>query len=110
MPNARALAFPSVCSRIQPLTILEAKATCLPIIVADACAGRDEVADGETGFWFKSQNVDNLANKLERLKDDGLITTMSNASYNSFWSDRPTMARHIKRFGAVYADMIARRA
>ena len=109
MRDARALVFPSVWYEGQPLTILEAKATGLPIVVSDACAGRDEVDDGETGFWFKSQDVDALAAKLERLKDDDLITKMSHASYDRFWSDPPTMARHIERLGAVYADMLARR-
>ena len=110
MREARALVFPSLWYEGQPLTVLEAKATGLPIIVSDACAGRDEVEDGETGFWFKSQNVDDLANKLEWLKDDDLITKMSNASHDKFWSDPPTMARHIERIGAVYAEMMARRA
>jgi glycosyltransferase involved in cell wall biosynthesis len=109
MRDARALAFPSVWYEGQPLTVLEAKATGLPVVVSDACAGRDEVADGETGFWFKSQDADDLATKLERLKDDELITKMSNESYDRFWSDPPTMARHIERIGAVYADMMARR-
>ena len=64
------MAFPSVWYEGQPLTILEAKATGLPIVVSDACAGRDEVEDGVTGFWFKSQDPDDLAAKLERLKDN----------------------------------------
>lgn len=110
MRDARALVFPSLWYEGQPLTVLEAKATGLPIIVSDVCAGRDEVADGETGFWFKSQDADDLAIKLEQLKDDDLITKMSNASYDRFWSNPPTMARHIERIGAVYQDMMARRA
>jgi glycosyltransferase involved in cell wall biosynthesis len=110
MRDARALVFPSLWYEGQPLTILEAKATGLPIIVSDVCAGRDEVADGETGFWFKSQDADDLAIKLELLKDDDLIRKMSIASYDRFWSDPPTMARHIERIGAVYEDMMARRA
>ncbi|MGO8737761.1 glycosyltransferase family 4 protein [Rhodoblastus sp.] len=109
MRSARALVFPSLWYEGQPLTVLEAKATGLPIVVSDACAGRDEVADGETGFWFKSQDADDLARKLERLKDDALVTKMSNAAYDSFWADPPTMARHVARIGAVYEDMIARR-
>lgn len=108
MRDARALIFPSVWYEGQPLTVLEAKATGLPIVVSDACAGRDEVDHGETGFWFKSQSIEDLTSKLEQLKDDALITRMSNASYDRFWADPPTIARHIERLGIVYDDMIAR--
>ena len=109
MRDARVLVFPSVWYEGQPLTVLEAKATGLPIIVSDACAGRDEVEDGVSGFWFKSQDSDDLAAKLERLKDDALVTTMSNEAYDSYWADPPTMARHIERLGALYTEMAARR-
>ncbi|HUO54350.1 MAG TPA: glycosyltransferase family 4 protein [Rhodoblastus sp.] len=110
MRAARVLVFPSLWYEGQPLTVLEAKATGLPIVVSDACAGRDEVDDGETGFWFRSQDADDLAEKLERLKDDALVTRMSNASYERFWSDPPTMARHVDRVGALYEQMMKRRA
>ncbi len=109
MRNARALAFPSLWYEGQPLTVLEAKATGLPIVVSDACAGRDEVDDGETGFWFRSQDADDLADKLEKLKDDELVAKMSNAAYDRFWADPPTMARHVARLGAVYENMTSRR-
>ncbi len=107
--SARALVFPSLWYEGQPLTVLEAKAAGLPIVVSDACAGRDEVDDGETGFWFRSQDADDLADKLERLKDDELIVRMSHAAHDRFWADPPTMARHVARLGAVYEDMMARR-
>jgi len=108
MREARALVFPSVWLEGQPLTVLEAKATGLPVIVSDACAGRDEVQDGETGFWFESQNARDLAAKIERLKDDALVARMSNAAYDRFWADPPTMSRHVVRLEEVYMGMIAR--
>jgi glycosyltransferase involved in cell wall biosynthesis len=110
MRDARVLAFPSVWYEGQPLTVLEAKAAGLPIVVSDACAGRDEVADGETGFWFKSQDVDDLAAKLARFKDDALVRKMSKAAYDRFWADPPTMARHIERISGVYAQALGRGA
>ncbi|WP_298358425.1 glycosyltransferase family 4 protein [Rhodoblastus sp.] len=109
MRSARALVFPSLWYEGQPLTVLEAKAAGLPIVISDACAGRDEVDDGETGFWFRSQDADDLADKLERLKDDELIVRMSNAAHDRFWADPPTMARHVARLAAVYEDMMSRR-
>jgi glycosyltransferase involved in cell wall biosynthesis len=110
MRGARALVFPSVWYEGQPLTVLEAKATGLPVVVSDACAGRDEVDDGETGFWFESQNVQKLAARLEALKDDALVARMSDAAYDRFWAEPPTMARHIARLEAVYDGMIRSRS
>ena len=46
MRAARALVFPSLWFEGQPLTVLEAKALGTPVIVADQCAGRDEIEDG----------------------------------------------------------------
>jgi glycosyltransferase involved in cell wall biosynthesis len=106
MREARALVFPSLWYEGQPLTVLEAKATGLPVVVSDACAGRDEVKDGVNGFWFRSQDADDLAAKLEKLKDDELISKMSRASYDQFWTRPPTLAAHIEQICAVYAGMV----
>jgi hypothetical protein len=31
---------------------------------------------------------------------------MSNAAHEQFWSDPPTLARHVERLGAVYAGIL----
>ena len=54
MRGARALVFPSVWYEGQPLTVFEALAVGTPVVVSDACAGREAVADGRDGFWFRS--------------------------------------------------------
>jgi glycosyltransferase involved in cell wall biosynthesis len=110
MRAARALVFPSLWYEGQPLTVLEAKAVGTPVIVSDGCAGRESVDDGVTGLWFESGDVDSLARALTKAKDDALIASMSQASYDAFWSDPPTLARHVERIGAVYADILARAA
>ncbi len=110
MREARALVFPSLWFEGQPLTVLEAKAMGTPTIVSDGCAGRDEVVDGETGFWFEGASVDSLAKALEKSKDDKLLADMSRAAYEAFWSDPPTPARHVERLEAVYSGALAKRA
>ena len=70
MRRARALVFPSVWYEGQPLTVYEALACGAPVIVSDACAGREAVADGEPGFWFRSGDPDDLAAHLRRLRDE----------------------------------------
>lgn len=107
---ARALVFPSIWYEGQPLTVLEAKAMGTPVIVSDACAGREEVENETTGLWFKSGDCYALARAMTRLRDDAVVSSISRAAYDSYWRDPPTLERHVQRIVAVYGDMLARRA
>lgn len=102
MRQARALVFPSVWYEGQPLTVYEALASGLPVLVSDACAGREAVVDGETGFWFRSSDVDALAAHLVRLKDDAVAAQMGRAAYDRYWANPLTLDRHLDRIEAVY--------
>lgn len=104
--KARALVFPSLWYEGQPLTVLEAKASGTPAIVSDVCAGRESIADGETGLWFRSNDADDLARALVALKDDATARRMSAAAYADYWRDPPTLERHVERLLAVYEQMI----
>ncbi len=66
--------FPSLWYEGQPLTVLEAKGLGTPVIVADGCAGREEIEDGVSGLWFKGGDADDLARALERIGNDALVT------------------------------------
>lgn len=106
MRAARALVFPSLWYEGQPLTVLEAKALGLPIVVSDACAGRDEVENGVTGLWFKSGDVDDLARALAALCDDARATAMSHAAYRAYWAEPRTLERHVDGLVAIYQGML----
>lgn len=104
---ARALVFPSRWYEGQPLTVLEAKASGTPVIVSDVCAGREEIADGETGLWFRSGDAADLARALKTMQDDAVVRRMSNAAYAAYWRDPPTLARHVERLERAYRGMLA---
>lgn len=107
MRAARALVFPSLWYEGQPLTVLEAKALGAPVIVSDACASRDEIADGVEGLWFKSGDAASLATSIERLKDDALAHRFGAAAYRSYWANPPTLQRHVDETLRVYRKMLA---
>ena len=109
MRAARALVFPSFWYEGQPLTVLEAKSLGVPVIVSDACAGREEVEDGVTGLWFKSQDVPDLTRALEAMRDDERVAAMSHAAYAAYWRRPPTLDLHVKRITAVYSQMLTAR-
>jgi glycosyltransferase involved in cell wall biosynthesis len=108
--GARALVFPSLWYEGQPLTVLEAKGLGTPVIVADGCAGREEIEDGVSGLWFKGGDADDLARALTQIRDDGLVAHLSQGAYAGFWSDPPTLTRHIERITAVYGAMLSRKS
>ena len=109
MREARALVFPSVWYEGQPLTVYEALACGAPVIVSDACAGREAVEDGETGFWFRSGDANALAAHLRRLSDDALADRMGRAAHARFWAAPLSLESHLDRLSAVY-DLVLREA
>ncbi|GJD96795.1 glycosyltransferase family 4 protein [Methylobacterium iners] len=102
MRGARALVFPSVWYEGQPLTVYEALACGTPVIVSDACAGREAVEDGENGFWFRSGDPEALAAHLRRLSDDTLAARMGRAAYDRYWLAPLTLDSHLDRLAEVY--------
>ena len=108
--QASALVFPSVWYEGLPLSVLEAQGLGVPVIVSDACAGRESVVDGVTGLWFKSGDVDDLARALATTRDGNTMRAMSNAAYCHFWADPPTLDAHLGKLTALYRDVLNRPA
>ena len=106
MRQARALVFPSVWYEGQPLTVYEALACGTPVIVSDACAGREAVVDGATGFWFRSGDPEALAAHLRRLSDDGLAARMGRAAHARYWAAPLSLDTHLDRLGGVYETVM----
>jgi glycosyltransferase involved in cell wall biosynthesis len=107
MRAARALVFPSLWYEGQPLTVMEAKAMGTPVVVSDGCAGREEIADGRSGLWFKNGDAGSLAAALTRLKDDRLVESLSQGAYGDFWGNPPSLARHVETVVGIYRGMLA---
>jgi len=107
MREARALVFPSVWYEGQPLTVYEALAVGTPVIVSDACAGREAVVDGTNGLWFRSGDPVNLAAALARLSDDRTACAMAAAAHARYWARPLTLDRHLDELTRVYKQALA---
>lgn len=107
--QARALVFPSLWYEAQPLAVREAAALGIPAIVSDGCAARDEVADGVTGLWFRSGDVNDLAAKMSVLNDDETVRRLGRAAYERYWAHPATMDDHVSRLEAVYRQVLEKR-
>ncbi len=108
MRSARALVFASVLYESQPLVVLEAAALGLPAVVPDSSAARETVTDGVTGLWFKSQDIDDLTEKLRLLCQDELVEKLGDQAYRQYWSSPRNLETHIKNLLDIYADIMKR--
>lgn len=108
MRAARALVFPSVWFEGQPLIVLEALASGTPVIVSDACAGRESVTHGSNGLWFRARDVDDLSAALAVLADDTRAAEMSARAHAGYWASPLTLARHLDGLEAIYAEVATR--
>ena len=64
MKNSRALILPSIWYENFPVSVVEAFATGLPVIVSDAGTLPELVDDGVTGFVFRSGDAADLSSKV----------------------------------------------
>lgn len=107
--RARAVVGASPIYETQGLSVLEAAAEGVPAVVSDVTAGREAVADGVTGLWFRSGDVDDLAAKLATFQaDPQLAGRMGRAAYERFWAERWDLPTHVGRLEAIYRAALAR--
>jgi glycosyltransferase involved in cell wall biosynthesis len=66
LTRATVFAMPSI-AELQSISTMEAMASGLPVVAANAMALPHLVHDGENGFLFEPGNVDDLAEKLTRV-------------------------------------------
>jgi glycosyltransferase involved in cell wall biosynthesis len=101
--GARAAVSASLWYETQGLTTLEAAAHGVPAIVPDVSVAREAVADGVSGLWFRSGDVDDLAEKLARLgQQPELASSLGRAAYERFWSGEWDLGDHLGRLEAIY--------
>ncbi len=85
MQKARLLIFPSECYEGFPVTIVEAMASGLPLIVSGIGAMAEIIQHGKNGLHFLSGNPSSLADAVNEVwNDDKLTTKLSEKSREKF--------------------------
>ena len=104
--KARALVFPSLWPETLGLSPIEAAAQGIPSVISSNVGAREWILDGVNGLHFEAGNVDALSACLTRLKDDDLVNRLGECAYERYWTDAPTLDKHIDRLETLYDNLL----
>jgi glycosyltransferase involved in cell wall biosynthesis len=91
-----------------PVVAIEAQAAAVPVVATDAGGTRTVVDDGETGFVVQVGDVDGLADRLRRLRDDAGLRAQLGAVAAERMRSRFSIERMVDDVERVYAEILAR--
>ena len=93
---------------VTPLKPLEAMAQGKMLVASDVGGHRELVRDNETGFLFKADDVQALAQSLERVLSDDKPWARIAEQARRFVETERTWARSARRYHAVYTSLVDR--
>ena len=91
-----------------PVVAIEAQAAGVPVVATDAGGTRTVVDDGETGFVVPVGDVDALAERLIRLRDDPELRRRLGETGASRMRERFSVKRMVDDVDALYATILER--
>jgi len=107
MKQAKCLVLPSACYETQGMVVAEAAARGIPTIVPDTCAAKDYIIDGYNGFVFKSNDEDDLADKLMRFNDTQTVKVMGKNAYEQFWLEESDINNYVNCIKKIYQEILS---
>lgn len=105
--SSRALVFPSLWYEGMPVTIMEALACGVPVVLSDATTAREVVRDGENGLIFRSGDGGSLLAALRKLQDGDYARQLGATAYRQYWEAPASVERHVAELMTVYRKMLA---
>jgi glycosyltransferase involved in cell wall biosynthesis len=91
-----------------PVVAIEAQAAGVPVVATDAGGTRAVVDDGETGFVVNVGDIDALADRLQRLRDDAGLRAGLGATGAVRMRNKFSITRMVDDVEAVYAKILNR--
>lgn len=107
--SARALVFPSKWYEGAPLTPIEFMSHGIPCISSDACSAIEYIEDNENGLVFKSEDIQDLKDKIRFADDDGNWKRISRNLRNSFNRNKYSLESHVTKLLEVYELILSKK-
>jgi glycosyltransferase involved in cell wall biosynthesis len=104
--SCRALIFPSLLYECAPLTVTEVMSYGIPCVVPDRCAAVENVKNGETGFIFKSGDLESLKDVIIKIQKMD-ISNLSDNIIENFDYGKYSMNTHIDKLKEFYNNVLS---
>jgi glycosyltransferase involved in cell wall biosynthesis len=91
-----------------PVVAIEAQAAAVPVVATNAGGTRTVVDDGETGFLVGVGDIDALADRLTRLRDDSSLRARLGATAAQRMRSKFSIERMVDDIEGVYAEILAK--
>ncbi|HFF9308998.1 TPA: glycosyltransferase family 4 protein [Clostridium perfringens] len=104
--GSKSLIFPSLWYEGMPLSVLECLSNGIPVIVSDTCAANEVVSDGNNGYLFKNNDINDLKAKIMQTQDNTTLELLSKGAYESFWKNNYSLNAHLDNLLQAYNNII----
>lgn len=91
-----------------PVVAIEAQAAGVPVVATDAGGTRTVVDDGETGYVVRVGDIEGLAHRLGRLRDDTALRKRLGAAGAERMRRKFSIERMVDDVEQVYAEILAK--
>jgi glycosyltransferase involved in cell wall biosynthesis len=89
-----------------PVTVIEALAAGRPVVATDVGGVRDVVRDGHSGFLVPAQDIDAIADRLERLSRDADLRTQMGQAGRAWVLPRYSVPRLVQDVDSLYRTLL----
>lgn len=100
------LVFPSRLYETQGLTVSEALAHGLPVIVPNNCAAMASIVDGENGKIFENGRVESLIMIMKEMLESGKAERMGRTAYAKYWKKNWDREVYNARLIDIYSQVL----
>jgi glycosyltransferase involved in cell wall biosynthesis len=105
--SARCLVAPSIWYETGPMSVPEAMALGVPVVLARQMGASGRVANGRSGLVFETGDEAGLVAALRETVDKGTVARLGLNAHADYWADPLTLQRHVERLAGAYRGLLA---